>query len=304
MTTLIIGAGMIGSFVAKEFIDNNQNVVIVGNNPDILYIQRVSNIKNECILNKLIVDETSLLEIINHHKVTNLIICAGMMTKHFEHNAGASIVSESHLLLSIYNAVRDHQDIKRITYVSSFGVYGPNMLLESEMPKPQSIYGAIKYYNENILQKLHFYRNDIPISIIRPIGVLGPCPEKSGNWLSQMVRSVYLANHSISIQSNQCKLRVLDVRDLSKGIFKINQINKDIDTINIGNDKYWSIKDFIQLMEQCFNKKIKLISECRDGGYEEIGNAMNKLEKKYYQPVNYELSDSFSMIGDFYHEYS
>ncbi len=297
MTTLIIGAGMIGSFVAKEFSEAGDEVILLGGKPDRSYIQKVSNLNNDSIVDKMILNEEDLLTVIEHDHVKNVIVCAGMMKNHLEKDSHMSIYNESQLNLSILYALSGSHHVQTVTYISSLGVYGDHMPEDKANPKPNSMYGTVKLYNEHVYKKLHDLNPTIDINIVRPIGILGPCPKVSGNWMSQLVRNIYFSNKPIKVESNQEALEILDIRDLSRIIYQTYKNCNGFCEKNVRSHQYYEVNSLLKHISDAFEKEIRVTYN--DKNKDHITNNL----KIQNQPKGFfDLRSTLEMIGDFYNE--
>ncbi|KGX89690.1 NAD-dependent epimerase/dehydratase family protein [Pontibacillus marinus] len=297
MTTLIIGAGMIGSFVAKEFSASGEKVILLGGKPDRSYIQKVSNMNRDMIVDKMILNEEDLLTVIDHDHVKNVIVCAGMMKNHLEKDSHMSIYNESQLNLSILYALSSSKRVQSVTYISSLGVYGDHMPEDKVKPKPNSMYGTVKLYNEHVYKKLHDLNPTIDVNIIRPIGVLGPCPKVSGNWMSQLVRNIYFSNKPIKVESNQDSLEILDVRDLSRVIYQTYKNHNGLCEKNVRSHQFYEVNTLLEHLCEAYEKEIRITYNDKSHNH-----VTNNLSKQIQPKGFFDLRSTLEMIGDFYND--
>ncbi len=101
-------------------------------------------------------------------------------------------------------------------YVSSLAAAGPSLdglaRLETDPCQPRSIYGESKAAAEAALQTL---ADRLPISIVRPPGVIGPWDRN----LLQMFQMVRTGFHTVGI-SQKFRYSFVHVEDLSTGLWK------------------------------------------------------------------------------------
>ncbi|MEW4370221.1 NAD-dependent epimerase/dehydratase family protein [Paenibacillus kandeliae] len=257
MTVLIIGAGLIGSHIAKSCLSSGNCVRMVGFHLEHEYIHNISGLSRECMIDMAISSKEQVYTLLQEYAIETVIIAAGSMHQTFQKHTGAAIANEARLLMSIYEACL-MKPPKQLIYISSLAVYGSGReRSEDQLPIPVSAYGISKLYSEQLIGRLSQQTNT-SVHILRPAGVLGPNPSTSGNWMSTAINQLFIKddpNLSSSIQWKQ-EIECTDVRDLAGFVAELLQSNlvnpeSSIEILNIGSGKMLSAEQLMYELK-CF----------------------------------------------------
>lgn len=303
MMILIIGAGLIGSHIAKSCLSSGNPVVMVGFHLEHEYIHNISGLSKESMIDMAISSKEKVYTLLEKYAIDTIIIAAGSMHQTFQKHAGAAIANEARLLMSIYEACL-MKPPKQVVYISSLAVYGSGLeRSEDQLPIPVSAYGISKLYSEQLISRLS-QQTHTCVHILRPAGVLGPNPSKSGNWMSTGINQLFIKedpNLSSSIQYNQ-EIESTDVRDLANFVVKLLQSHSvhpepSVEILNIGSGKMLSPE---QLMYEliCFFR----LQPPAESVASAISQALpiEKANALYGYVPAYTFSDSLMYIAQYY----
>ncbi len=301
MTSLIIGAGLIGVHVARELNNQNENFVVQAHQIDLNYVNSITLIKPEQIIQKPIFNYEDLSNIIEYYNIKNIIVAAGSLKSSFRKHSGAALLNESQLLLSIQTICYRHS-IARLIYISSLGVYGiSEERTEQSIPNPLSSYGLTKLYNEQIVKSISDH-TDCRVLVIRSCGTVGPNPTLSGNWMSSAINKL--------IQSDDEQIEIddilfspnefLDVRDLSSFIVNNIENGKQFDIVNLGTGKIISGEELLIELRKTFNKNYTYTPNNREELQISKPLPIVKAARDYYYSPKYNLKKTFEYIGEYY----
>lgn len=153
--------------------------------------------------------------------------------------------------------------VNQIILISSMNVYGENMKYsskETDLPKPQTLYGIVKLLTEKIYEyysKLY----GLNIIVLRLSNLYGPY-KKSG-YIANLInlikdkRPLYAYNNGRQLRD------LLFVDDASNGIIlTIKKPQKGFTIFNISSGKRYLIKDIIKIIENISQKKLNIKRSC------------------------------------------
>src|ERR1044072_44272 len=122
MNVLITGAGLIGSHAARQIVDSGNRVVLYDLSPNRDYIQKVVGTGKAEIVAADIRDLPALLSALEKFDVDTLVHTAGLIGARVAEN---SYTGATNNILGTINAVEAARlrRLKRVVYVSTFGVY-------------------------------------------------------------------------------------------------------------------------------------------------------------------------------------
>ena len=308
---LITGAaGFIGSMLSKKFLDNNFQVLGVDSINDYYSIElkknRLKMVAKSANSDKKIwhfreislEDKDNLFQIFKNFEpdlVINLAAQAGV--RYSIENPYA--YAESNLLgfLNILEACRIY-NIKHLIYASSSSVYGGNKcqpFKESDtVDHPVSFYAATKKSNE-IMAHSYSHLYNLPSTGLRFFTVYGPWGRPD---MAPMIfaKNIY-EGKSINIYNNGNMMRDFTyIDDVVEAIFrcsfKVPLADKSFDfknpdpsisfaphqIFNVGNGNPKRLMEFIEILENCLNKKSKKnFLPMQSGDVEETFADINKL---------------------------
>jgi len=260
---LVGGAGIIGKHIA-EGLARDYKIVIFDRNKNTPY-------------------ETIQFDVLNKKKFSEEF-------KKYEFDAVIHLISSN----SIPNAEknfreafsRDVESLRnllsccnpktKIIFTSSTVVYGNQPIPHSEnlLPKPENIYGMLKYLCEEILIK-NCLEKGIPYTILRFSGIYSPGNDRI------LIEKLFKAAES-GEKLNLCNLnQIRDYLSIEDAItiFKktINLPESDNQIINASDGKSYMLKDIVDLFED-FKERFNFLEG--ETGYDSVSD-ITKLKKIY-----------------------
>jgi UDP-glucose 4-epimerase len=254
------GAGFIGSYVAKELITMDYNVVII----DDLSGGFLSNLPNKAIFIKgSIFDEQIVKAIFQKYKIDYVFHLAAYAAEGLSHFI-RKFNYENNLIGSI-NLINESikAEIKCFVFTSSIAVYGEGQapFIEDTNPKPEDPYGIAKLAVEMDLMSAHrlFGMNYI---IFRPHNVYGEnqnIGDKYRNVIGIFMNRI-MNNQSIPIFGNGEQTRAFSyIEDVAVPIARSIEIKDAYNQIfNIGGDKPYNIKFLAELIKDKLSSTVSI----------------------------------------------
>ncbi|WP_322922502.1 NAD(P)-dependent oxidoreductase [Paenibacillus campi] len=308
MTVLIIGGGLIGSHIAQSCLAQGYNVRVVGFHLEQNYIQQVSGIEPSAMTDMAIGTTEQLLQLFQQYNIRQLVIAAGSMHDTFAKHAGIAVMNEARLMMSVYEACAVLPP-EHLIYISSLAVYGKaTNRQEDVLPVPVSAYGISKLYSEQFITRLAV-ETSLHATILRPVGVLGPNPAKSGNWMSTAINRLFIQSASdwSAFRQLQTDLEMMDVRDLAffvaylLGTKPLVQ-RADAQLLNIGSGKIVSPRQLYYELERFFGIAPNTLLYPNQAGEASLLQPLpiqKAIDNYNYRP-RYSLFDSLQYIDQYY----
>lgn len=302
MSLLVIGSGLIGTHIAKEcWLRNRAEVRILSSKIDIPYVKQICNFPSSHLHETAVVTADELLLILQRYTVDELVIAAGSLLPAFLKHTGLAVLNETRLMLSVQAACMRHR-IKRLVYLSSFGVYGKSLeRKENQYPHPVSPYGITKLYNEQVVHSIA-QQTETDVLVIRPTGVIGPNPHGSGNWMSKEINRIFQCKGGVMKVSARLRKpqEYLDVRDLSRFIADSLRKGFSTDIVNIGPGKLTDGEELLGILQYLL--KVPVYFEESPYDFDDAVSPLpiDKAKIKYNFEPQYDLAMSLSYIGDYY----
>lgn len=153
------------------------------------------------------------------------------------------------------------ENIQRLIFLSSFGVYGPKYeepYKEEDKINPQNIFGINALLYENFLSYLNS-RYGVDTYILRLFTLYGPF-ETQETLIPNLMKS-FIKNEEVYVGDLKKVRDFIYIDDFVSLIYKITNKNIDnkIKVYNVGTSKGTNIKDVITLIENISNKKPNII---------------------------------------------
>jgi nucleoside-diphosphate-sugar epimerase len=197
MTTLIIGAGLVGSQIARILVEGGERPVLMDIAPQREAIADVVDLDRVTVIEGDVLRPLSLTEAIRAHGVTTIAHTAAnpMLTVGGQRDPYATIQINIMGTVNVLEAARIHQ-IKRVVVSSSSvlsqhiegGADAGNAMKEEAFPRPTTFYAATKQAIESIA--LNYARwNGVDFAGMRYAAVAGPWNGKGGGGPSNIFRA-------------------------------------------------------------------------------------------------------------------
>ena len=260
-----------------------------------------------------ITDEHHLLELFRTEKFDFVIhLAAQAGVRYSLDNPNAYIESNIKGFLNILEATR-HYPVEHLVYASSSSVYGQNkkqpFAVEDRVDKPISLYAATKKSNE-LMGYSYSHLFNIPMTGLRFFTVYGP-------WGRPDMAPMLFAN----AMQNKLPIKVFNngnlerdftyIGDIVDGITKVlthipekNKEGVKYKIYNIGNSEPIKLTEFINILEQEFNKSVeKIMLPMQDGDVYSTYADVNDLKKATGYKPNTPLKEGIKLFAKWYNEY-
>ncbi|MDA4111892.1 MAG: NAD(P)-dependent oxidoreductase, partial [Thaumarchaeota archaeon] len=197
MSTLIIGAGLVGSQIAKNIVDNDGKAIVFDLHPQYDSIKQVVDLQNVEIITGDVMNLQSLEELVKNRSVKRIIHTAAnsMLT------VGAQERPHEAIRLNILGTanvleVSRKFDLERVVFTSSSVLYTfrkggleSGKLTEDNYPRPTTIYASTKLACEN-LGLNYFESYGLDFVAVRFAAVFGPWSGPGGGGPTTMIKQL------------------------------------------------------------------------------------------------------------------
>jgi nucleoside-diphosphate-sugar epimerase len=152
MTTLVTGAGLIGTHVAQELQTSGESPVVLDVDIDERRLARKLRLDDVSLVRAHLGDLPTLLRVIREHRVTRVIHTASLTSLTWT-QPYRGVTENIGALLNLLEAARLER-VAKVVFVSSSSVYGQaargrtDKLDEDLTPIPVDVYGTTKLANE------------------------------------------------------------------------------------------------------------------------------------------------------------
>jgi nucleoside-diphosphate-sugar epimerase len=196
MNILITGAGLIGSNAARHAVDAGHKVVLFDLSPNRDYIQKIVGKDKADVVGADMRDLPALLSALEKFNVDTMIHTAGLIGGRVQENSYTGATNNILGTINVLEAARLRK-LKRVVYVSTFGVYerekiNDSAIRESHPIGGHNLYAATKVCSEHLV---HAYASmySLDTVIIRPGGVFGRGFYVGGSTVGMVMRDLVLS---------------------------------------------------------------------------------------------------------------
>ncbi len=195
MNILITGAGLIGTHAARHAVDAGHKVVLFDLAPNREYIEAVVGKDRADIVGADMRDLPALLSALQRYHVDTLAHTAGLIGSRVQENSYTGATNNILGSINVLEASR-LMKLRRVVYVSTFGVYDRDQISDSRVRETHPIdghnlYTTTKVCSEHLLHAYtHMYQLDTVI--IRPGGVFGRGFYVGGSTVGKLMRDLTL----------------------------------------------------------------------------------------------------------------
>jgi UDP-glucose 4-epimerase len=195
MNILITGAGLIGTHCARQAVDVGNKVVLFDLAPNREYIEKVVGKDRADAVAADIRDLPALLSALERFNVDTLVATAGLIGSRVAENSYTGATNNILGTINVLEASRLRR-LRRVVYVSTFGVYDRAKISDSVIRETDPIGGHNLYTTTKICseQLVHSYTAMYKLDtiIIRPGGVFGRGHYVGGSTVGRVMRDLAL----------------------------------------------------------------------------------------------------------------
>ena len=196
MNVLITGAGLIGSNAARHAVDNGHKAALFDLSPNRDYVDKIVGRDKAGIVAADMRDLPALLSALEKFNVDTIVHTAGLIGSRVQENSYTGATNNILGTINILEAARLRK-VRRVVYVSTFGVYdrtkiNDNAIREANPIGGHNLYATTKVCSEHLV---HAYASmyDLDTIIIRPGGVFGRGFYIGGSTVGKVMRDLALA---------------------------------------------------------------------------------------------------------------
>jgi nucleoside-diphosphate-sugar epimerase len=176
MTTLVTGAGLIGTAFAQCAVARGETVVFVDPEPRADFLRLKLGDKGYVLARKDVRDLPALIELIKAHRVDSIVHSAGLIGARVQQSLGLAFDINLGGTRNVAEAVR-LTGVRRLVHISTFGVYDrrreTNGAIDEDFPRGAGRgYGNYKAAKELILEA-YANAHEFELIMLRPANVFG-----------------------------------------------------------------------------------------------------------------------------------
>src|SRR5918996_10485 len=145
MNILITGAGLIGAHAARHAVADGNKVVLYDLSPNPNYIHEIVGKDRVDVVAADTRDLPALLSALERFQVDTLVHTAGLIGSRVQENSYTGATNNILGTINVLEAARLRQ-LRRVVYVSTFGVYDRNKITDSLIRESHPI-GGHKHYD-------------------------------------------------------------------------------------------------------------------------------------------------------------
>ena len=196
MNILITGAGLIGAHAARQMVDAGHKVVLFDLSPNRDYIAKVVGNEKADVVAANVLDLPALLSALERFNVDTMVHTAGLIGGRVQENSYTGATNNILGAINILEAARLRK-LRRVVYVSTFGVYDRSkitgsVIREGDPIGGHNLYTVTKLCSEHLV---HSYTEQYGLNtiIIRPGGVFGRGFYVGGSTVGKVMRDLTLS---------------------------------------------------------------------------------------------------------------
>jgi nucleoside-diphosphate-sugar epimerase len=193
MNVLITGAGLIGTHLARRLIDSGDQVALYDLVPNRDYIGKVVGPDKAHLVAADLRDLPALIQALNKFDSDTIVHTAGLIGKRVAENTYTGSTNNILGTINVLEAAR-LVGLRRVVYVSTFGVYDRSKIAEPVVREVaptggHNLYTVTKLCSEHLVQGYAFHHN-LDTIIIRPSGVFGRGLYVGGSTVGMVMREL------------------------------------------------------------------------------------------------------------------
>ena len=195
MNILITGAGLIGAHAARHAVDAGNKVVLYDLSPNRSYIHEIVGKDRVDVVAADIRDLPALLSALERCAVDTLVHTAGLIGSRVQENSYTGATNNILGTINVLEAARLRQ-LRRLVYISTFGVYDRSKIDDSVVRESHPIGGHNLYATTKVCSEhlVHAYAAlyKLDTAILRPGGVFGRGFYVGGSTVGKIMRDLAL----------------------------------------------------------------------------------------------------------------
>jgi UDP-glucose 4-epimerase len=176
MTTLVTGAGLVGTAFAKEALARGESVVFVDPEPRADFLRKKLGEKGYTLARKDVRDLPALIETIKAQKVNTVVHTAGLIGSRVEQSLSLGFDINLGGTRNVAEAVR-LTGVRRLVHISTFGVYDRRRKTAGPMTEDFPRGGGRGYGNYKVAKELileaYAQAHGFELIVLRPANVFG-----------------------------------------------------------------------------------------------------------------------------------
>jgi nucleoside-diphosphate-sugar epimerase len=196
MNILITGAGLIGSNTARHALDAGHKVVLFDITPNREYIEQIAGKDRAAVVAADMRDLPALLDALQRHEIDTIVHTAGLIGSRVQENSYTGATNNILGTINILEAAR-LRGLRRVVYVSTFGVYDRGKITDRAIRESHPIGGHNLYTTTKICSEhlVHAYTAMYRLDsvIVRPGGVFGRGFYVGGSTVGKVMRDLALS---------------------------------------------------------------------------------------------------------------
>ena len=196
MNILITGAGLIGTNTARHAVNAGHKVVLFDLAPNREYIQTVVGKDKADVVAADMRDLPALLSALQRYNVDTIAHTAGLIGSRVQENSYTGATNNILGTINVLEASRLTK-LRRVVYVSTFGVYDRGKIKDSVVKESHPIGGRNLYATTKVCSEhlVHAYASmyQLDTVIIRPGGVFGRGFYVGGSTVGKVMRDLALS---------------------------------------------------------------------------------------------------------------
>lgn len=196
MNILITGAGLIGTNAARHAVDAGHNVALFDLSPNRDYIDKIVGKNKANVVAADMRDLPALLSAMERFEIDTLVHTAGLIGGRVQENSYTGATNNILGTINVLEAARLRK-VRRVVYVSTFGVYDRGKITDGVIRETASIGGHNLYATTKVCSEhlVHAYASmySLDTVIIRPGGVFGRGFYVGGSTVGKVMRELTLS---------------------------------------------------------------------------------------------------------------
>lgn len=195
MNVLITGAGLIGTHLAKRIIDGGDTAILFDLAPNRDYIDKIAGAGKANAVAADMRDLPALIQALKQFQVDTMVHTAGLIGKRVAENTYTGATNNILGTINVLEAAR-LLGLRRVVYVSTFGVYDRSKIKEPIIREEaatggHNLYTVTKLCSEHLVHGYTTHHN-LDTVIIRPGGVFGRGHYVGGSTVGMVMRDLAL----------------------------------------------------------------------------------------------------------------